>query len=326
MKTKRNLIPIWLLFAAALPAVVQAQSFTNNYGIWGYEDNSNGTCTIDGYAGSGGAVTIPGIINGLTVTSLAYEAFQNNTTLTSVAISDSVTSIGNDALYNCTGLTNITIPDSVTNIGVGAFASCTALTSVTIPNNVTSIADDTFFDCTSLTSVTIGNSVGYIGVDAFWMCTSLPSITIPASIYFIDEYAFQQCNSLTSVYFLGNSPSAYYLNAFADYLLPPAYVDPATVYYLPGKYLFGPTFCGLPTVVWNPQVQTNDGSFGVQNNQFGFNITGSSNLVIVVEACANLANPVWSPVGTNTLIGGSSYFSDPQWTNYSSRFYRLSSP
>ena len=48
--------------------------------------------------------------------------------------------------------------------------------------------------------------------------------------------------------------------------------------------------------------------------------------LIVVEATADLANPVWTPVGTNTLTGGSSYFSDPQWTNYLARFYRLRSP
>ena len=79
-------------------------------------------------------------------------------------------------------------------------------------------------------------------------------------------------------------------------------------------------------VLWNPQVQTSDASFGVRTNQFGFTITGTSNLVIVVEACTNLANPIWSPVATNTLTGGSSYFSDPQWTNYPARFYRLRSP
>jgi hypothetical protein len=66
-------------------------------------------------------------------------------------------------------------------------------------------------------------------------------------------------------------------------------------------------------------------SFGVQTNRFGFTITGTSNLVIVVEACTNLANPAWSPAGTNTLIDGSSYFSDPHWTNYPARFYRLHS-
>jgi hypothetical protein len=54
-------------------------------------------------------------------------------------------------------------------------------------------------------------------------------------------------------------------------------------------------------------------------------ITGTSNLVIVVQASTNLAVPIWSPVGTNTLSGGSSYFSDPQWANYPGRFYRLRS-
>jgi hypothetical protein len=63
----------------------------------------------------------------------------------------------------------------------------------------------------------------------------------------------------------------------------------------------------------------------VQNNQFGFNIAGTSGLVIVVDTCTNLANPVWTPVATNTLSGGSSYFGDPQWTNYPGRFYRLGS-
>ena len=99
-----------------------------------------------------------------------------------------------------------------------------------------------------------------------------------------------------------------------------------TVYYLPGTTNWGATFDGRPTVLWNPQAQ-NDASFGVQNNQFGFNITGSSNLVIVVEACTNLANPVWFPVQTNTLpTVGSSYFSDPAWTNHPGCFYRLCSP
>jgi hypothetical protein len=102
------------------------------------------------------------------------------------------------------------------------------------------------------------------------------------------------------------------------------------VYYLP-ETTGWPTpppapFGGRPTVLWNPQVLTSDASFGVGTNGFGFTITGSSNLVIVVEACTNLGSPIWSPVGTNTLTGGSSYFSDPEWTNYPTRLYRLRSP
>jgi hypothetical protein len=65
---------------------------------------------------------------------------------------------------------------------------------------------------------------------------------------------------------------------------------------------------------------------GVRTNRFGFNVAGISNLVVVVEACTNLANPVWCPLQTNTLTGAPFYFIDPHWTNYPRRFYRLRSP
>ena len=55
-------------------------------------------------------------------------------------------------------------------------------------------------------------------------------------------------------------------------------------------------------------------------------LTGTSNLVIVREACTNLANRVWFPAGTNNLSGGSSYFSDPQLTSYAAHFYRICQP
>jgi hypothetical protein len=64
----------------------------------------------------------------------------------------------------------------------------------------------------------------------------------------------------------------------------------------------------------------------VRTNRFGFTIVGPSNLVIVVEAATNPANPAWLAVGTNTLTQGASYFSDLRWTNYPARFYRLRAP
>ena len=71
---------------------------------------------------------------------------------------------------------------------------------------------------------------------------------------------------------------------------------------------------------------TADPRFGVQNQLFGFPITGTSNDTLVVEASVDLARPNWIPLTTITLSSGSSYFSDPQWTNYPVRFYRLRSP
>ncbi|MHB8522712.1 MAG: hypothetical protein ACYDH9_18400, partial [Limisphaerales bacterium] len=79
------------------------------------------------------------------------------------------------------------------------------------------------------------------------------------------------------------------------------------------------------TTLWSPQVLTTGAGFSVRTNQFGFTITWASDRGIVVEACTDLAHPTWSPVGTNTLTGGSSYFSDSQWTNHPTRLYRLRS-
>ena len=79
-------------------------------------------------------------------------------------------------------------------------------------------------------------------------------------------------------------------------------------------------------MLWHPLIQTGDGSFGLRSNQFGFNITGSTNISMEVEVCDDLATAVWIPLQTVTLAAGSFYFTDPQWTNYPSRFYRISSP
>ena len=100
----------------------------------------------------------------------------------------------------------------------------------------------------------------------------------------------------------------------------------ATVYYLAGTTGWGATFGDRPTALWQPKVQTSDAGFSVMTNGFGFNIAWASGQIVVVDACTNLANPTWFSLETNTLIGDSFYFSDPQWTNYSGRFYRLRSP
>ena len=75
--------------------MVQAQfNYTTN----------NGTITITGYTGPGGAVAIPDTINGLPVTRIGDSAFDGETSLTSVTIPNSVTSIGEEAFSCCTSL------------------------------------------------------------------------------------------------------------------------------------------------------------------------------------------------------------------------------
>jgi len=82
---------------------------------------------------------------------------------------------------------------------------------------------------------------------------------------------------------------------------------------------------GVPSGV--PQMPLNilvaDGNFGVRSNRFGFDYTGPVGPAIVIQAIADLASPTWIPLATNTLTTGTAYFSDPQWTNFPPRFYRL---
>jgi hypothetical protein len=63
--------------------------------------------------------------------------------------------------------------------------------------------------------------------------------------------------------------------------------------------------------------------FGVQPGGFGFTISWATNVSVVVEAATNLANPIWIPVATNTLVNGTNAFTDSAWTKYPKRFYRV---
>ncbi len=65
---------------------------------------------------------------------------------------------------------------------------------------------------------------------------------------------------------------------------------------------------------------------GVSNGEFGFNIVGTNNYTVVVVACANLANPVWTPFQTLNLSRGSSHFSEPIQSNIPGRYYSLAPP
>jgi hypothetical protein len=240
-------------------------------------------------------------------------------------VPNSVTNMADGVFYGCINLTNVELSTNTTSIGTNAFGYCSSLINVTIPNSVTSIGDEAFVSCTSLTSITIPNSVTSIGDFAFESCTKLARITVGNSVTNIGNYAFASCSDLTSVLFEGNAP-----NLDSDYTVLTG-DNKTTVYYLSGTTKWGATFAYMPAFLWNPQAQTSDANFGVRTNQFGFTITGSSNLVIVVEAATNLSNPIWQPVQTNTLnifIGtnGTSYFCDSKWTNYPGRFYRFRSP
>jgi len=180
---------------------------------------------------------------------------------------------------------------------------------------VTSIAS---YACSykSMTNVIIGNNITDIGPYAFWSCINLHHVTIPKSVVALGNSAFcADGGGDFSIFFQGDAPLVYKSSVCG------------TFYYLPGttgwdQFLLTNGYSGF---LWNPEPQTGDPNFGVQANRFGFNIKGTTNIPVVVEACTNLGS-VWIPLQSASLTNGLFYFSDPEWTNYRSRFYRVRSP
>lgn len=185
------------------------------------------------YTGTESTVILPSTINSWPVTKIGEDAFQDNTTITSVTIPDSVTEIGANAFAGCTNLTSVTyggdwsnltiqsgnpavqdaanaplfdfefIPPDNTAVIVTNYKYNGAAADVTIPSRyqgkpVTMIGHAAFFN-SAVTSVTIPDSVTSISDEAFINCPKLTNISIPNSVTYIGFSAFSSCTSLKSI-------------------------------------------------------------------------------------------------------------------------------
>lgn len=188
------------------------------------------TVTITKYTGTESTVILPSTISSWPVTKIGEDAFQDNTTITSVTIPDSVTEIGSNAFADCTNLTSVNYkgdwskltiqsgnpavqdaaneqlfdfkftPDN-TAVIVTRYNGTAA--DVTIPSRyqgkpVTTIGHAAFFN-SAVTSVTIPDSVTSISDEAFINCPKLTNISIPNSVTYIGFSAFSSCTSLKSI-------------------------------------------------------------------------------------------------------------------------------
>lgn len=190
------------------------------------------TVTITKYTGKESTVILPSTINSWHVTKIGEDAFQDNTTITSVTIPANVTEIGSNAFAGCTNLTSVHYEGDWSNLTIQSgnpavqdaaneqlfdfefILNNTAVivtnykckgtaADVTIPScykgkPVTAI-NNAAFPNSAVTSVTIPDSITSIPDAAFVNCSNLTNISIPNSVTYIGFSAFSSCTSLKSI-------------------------------------------------------------------------------------------------------------------------------
>ncbi len=189
--------------------------------------------TLTGSTGEITQLDIPAQVEGIPVTGIGYEAFQNSS-LTQVSIPGSVKQIAGSAFssnydlqtvvlsegleaigpsaFSYSGITQIALPASLREIRYNAFSGCD-LQTVQIPAGVTRIDTGAFSNCESLTQLSVapGNSA-YKSVDGVLFTADgktllqFPagkqgSYAIPTGTVTIADSAFEGASGLTHVDF-----------------------------------------------------------------------------------------------------------------------------
>ena len=153
------------------------------------------------------------------VTEIGAEAFEFNSSLTSISVSNDNTAFSSDdygVLFNKdkTQLLRCPqayagaywIPSTVTVVMEKAFALCKQLTSIEIPGSVKELQRHAFFGCSSLKKVILSEGLQHIGQEVFSSCGALSgSLTIPATVTYIGASPFAMTN-LEAIYFTGDMP------------------------------------------------------------------------------------------------------------------------
>lgn len=126
------------MFAAMLPVAVQAQTLpVMAPSPWEFT-TKNEAIIITKYTGPGGAVIIPGTLNGQPVVRIEDKAF-----------------------WACTNVTSVTVPAGVTSVGDYAFGMCSSLKGVYFTSAAPSFGSSVFFKDENLTVYYLPGTSGW---------------------------------------------------------------------------------------------------------------------------------------------------------------------
>lgn len=112
----------------------QANTAMSVDGKYEYEELEDGTIEITEYSGTERAITIPAQIDGKKVKGIGEYAFDENTILRNIKISNGIEYIGYGAFGDCYNVRRIEIPESIIDIS-SAFWNCTNLKEIKVDSS-----------------------------------------------------------------------------------------------------------------------------------------------------------------------------------------------
>jgi len=152
-----------------------------------YDLNAAGDgIVITNYAGRGGVIEIPSIIENIPVVEIGENAFRGR-------------SREKDSPRPGDDIISVIVPNGVRIIGRGAFSDCRNLNSVILPDSVEEIREVAFRGCSNLLSINLPARIRFIGLNAFFRNGSLVDMSIPEGIGAIEWQGwnhFSGCSKL----------------------------------------------------------------------------------------------------------------------------------
>ncbi len=177
--------------------VQAAEEFTTGtYEELTYE-NYGDHIRITGCDKSAKVLVIPPEIEGIAVTEIGDKAFYQNSTLTSIIVSETVTTIGNHAFAESDALKEVVLHEGLQEVETNAFNG-TPITEIYIPSTLQSCYH-IFDGCSTLTDVTFGEGITELPDYLFYNADGITKINVPETVTVIGNHVFAESDALTEV-------------------------------------------------------------------------------------------------------------------------------
>lgn len=189
------------------------------------DTTTNTTYTVTSIANNGfNGIDFVSIDFPSTLTTIGYQAFQNNNTIVTISLPSGVGPIYPGTFENCKHLTYFGFEGggaNCTRIYDHAFAGCDYLSydydpdnpsvirNFEFPSGLTQVDASAFAYCISLKNILIPSGTTTIQENAFYMCTNVILIHLPTSVVNVSEYAFRGISSAKAYLSAASTPSTF---------------------------------------------------------------------------------------------------------------------